>query len=359
METCACPGCDQPGTHKCSACKTKFYCGPKCQTADWPLHKEECPGLLRKVGMANLSKAQGFHTAQNWPQTLRYSDLAITKLKQLKDCPVEIIDQALNCKFDALNMMGRYREALECAKEWYCLYLTKHTHPPAILAGFALIESCIKNKEYFDAVHYAHTSWETITLSRDSHITDNQREIFIAEGAYHLAKAIKCLARDGGIPSEEMQEAGREAITLARQALEIHSQQCGPESHQVADDMGLLAQVLETFNDVDDDEAIRLYEQAKDIFVRVQGSLSANVAVCEMYLGHAYYNRAKRAHSAYDLDRELANLELALSRFREAARIDRAINRVERADKATQAVVDVEKQLLQVKILIAIAATIG
>ena len=118
METCACPGCDQPGTNRCSACKTTFYCGPKCQTADWPLHKEECPGHLRKIGMANLEKAKGFCGVNNYPQALRYSDLAATKLKQIKDRPVEHIDEAMRCKFNALNMMGRHRDALECTKEW-------------------------------------------------------------------------------------------------------------------------------------------------------------------------------------------------------------------------------------------------
>ena len=136
MVTCANPGCDQPGTNQCSACKTTPYCGPICQTADWAHHKEECPGHLLKVGMANFEKAQGFHLEQNWPQTLRHADLAATKLKKLKDRPVEDIDEALGMKYDALNFMGRHSEALECAKEWYCLWPTKHTHPPAINASF-------------------------------------------------------------------------------------------------------------------------------------------------------------------------------------------------------------------------------
>ena len=117
MATCSNPGCDQPGTNKCSACKATPYCGPICQTADWTRHKEECPGHLRKVGMANLEKAQGFYREHNWPQTLHYSDLAVTKLKQIKDRPIELISEALRCKFIALNMMGRHSEAVECAKE--------------------------------------------------------------------------------------------------------------------------------------------------------------------------------------------------------------------------------------------------
>ena len=121
LETCACPGCDQPGTNQCSACKTTPYCGPICQTADWAHHKEECPGHLRKVGLTNLEKAKGFRRERNWPQTLRHAELAATKLKQMKDRPVELIeliDEALRLKYNALSFMGRHREALDCAKDW-------------------------------------------------------------------------------------------------------------------------------------------------------------------------------------------------------------------------------------------------
>ena len=233
METCANPGCDQPGTNKCSACKTTPYCGPICQTADWAHHKEECSGHLRKVGMANLQKAQEFNDTNNYAQSFRHASLAATKLKQLNDRPVEDIAKALSLKFNALNMMDRNKEALECAKEWYCMYLTKHTHPPAIVAGFALIESCIHNKEFADAVLYAHTTWETITLSRDSHIPENKLQWFIAEGAHYLAKSTLFLAQSGGMPAEEKQKAGQEAITLARRSLEIHTRLHGNESDEV------------------------------------------------------------------------------------------------------------------------------
>ena len=358
METCACPGCDHPGTNKCSACKTTLYCGQICQTADWAQHKEECPGHLRKIGMANLAKAEGFNAANNWPQALRYSDIAAKKLKQLKDRPVEDIDAALNYKFNALNMMNRQREALECAKEWYCMYLTKHTHPPAIIAGFALIESCIHNGEFFDALLYARTSWETITLSRDSHIPDNQRQEFIAKGAHYLAKALHALAHSGGMPEKEKQATGVEAIMLARRALEIHTQLHGAESEEVAEDMNVLASLLDYFNDVDDDEVLRFRVQAKAIFARIQGSLSVNVAAQERNLGAEFDKRARRACAAHDLDREVANYELALPRFREAARIFRAINHVEHAEGTARIIAMVEERLRQV-MLISAKATRG
>ena len=347
MTTCANPGCDQPGTNRCSACKTKTYCGPKCQTADWAHHKDECPGHLRKVGMANLEKAERFYRELNSQQTLHHADVAATKLKQMKDRPVEEIDDALRIKYNALSLMGRLREALECAKEWYCLWPTKHTHPPAIRASFAVIQSCMLNKEYFDAALYARTLWETITLSQDSHIPDHQLQEFTARGAMELARALWQLAEHGDMPAEEKQEAGVEAIMLARRALEINTQLCGIASEQCAASMGTLASVLDYFNGVDDDEILRLNEQAKIIHARIQGSSSYNVATGERNLGLVY---AKRAQAAHDLDRYVVNLELALPRFREAVRIYRAINQEDRAIEATQHVISVEGKLRELTI---------
>ena len=354
---CARPGCDQPGPSLCASCRLVGYCCRTCQVEDWPRHKEvDCQGHMRKVGMAHLQKAKGFNRDRNLVQLLRYSELALGKLKQLKDRPIEAIDEALTCKFNALNFMGRNRDALECATERYCLYLTTHTHPPAILASFDLIESCIHNREFVDAELYARTTWETITLSRDSHIPDNQRQRFTARGAYYLALAMLDLARNGDIPPEANQAAGQEAIGLARRALEIHTQLHGLEAEDVAADMSLLARALDYFNNVDADEVLRLYEQSNAITARVEGSSTVNVGVGEHNLGVAYNNRAKRARAANDLDRELTNLELALPHLREAVRIFRAVNRVDRVGQAAQHVVQVEEALRRCTIARAAAA---
>ena len=348
MATCANPGCDQPGTNRCSACKTTPYCGPICQTSDWAHHKEECPGHLRKVGNTHLEKAQGFDEERNFSQSLRHADLAATKLKQLKDRPVEDIDEALRVKWNALLNTGRHREALECAKEWYLLWPTKHTHPPAIKASFCLIESCILNKEYFDALLYARTLWETITLSRDSHIPDHLREEFTARGAMELARSLWQVAEHGDMPAEEQQVAGVEAIMLARRALEIRTRLYGADSEYIASSMGALASVLGFFNDVDDDEVPRLLEQAKAIYIRAHGSSSPNVSSCEKNLGNMYHRRAERAEAAHDLNRCVANLQLALSHFRESVRIYRAANRVDQGNQVARDIVKVEEWLRSV-----------
>ena len=347
METCANPGCTEPGSNKCAGCKTTPYCGPICQTAHWPTHKESCDGRLLKMGMDHLVKAMGFHDENNWSQTLRHSDLALTKLMQLKDRPLDPISIALSCKCDALGFLGQNREQLECAKEWYCLWNTKPTDMGAIDAAFALIQSCMANNEYADAHLYASTLWEIINHKHDNKIPDDQRQRYIAKGAYHLAQAMLRLAKAGGIPPAEKQQTGQEAIALLRRAMEIHTQMYGTERSTTSNDMCILAEALEYFNNVDDDEVFRLFEQSIAIDTRLFGNTSVNVATGEEKLGNTYYNRAGRASDANDLDCEMANLELTLPHYREAARIYRAINRMDDADRLARQIDRLEERLRQ------------
>ena len=349
METCSNPGCDQPGTSKCSGCKTAPYCGPICQKAHWAVHKDSCDGRLLKMGKAHNDKAFGFYRVNNWSQVLHYSDLAATKLKQLKDCPIEDLSDALSYKCDALGYMGRHREQLEYAKEWYCLWNTKPTDVGAIRAAFTLIQSCKQNKEFVEAHLYASTLNEIINHKYDNKIPDDQRQRYTARGACNLAEATLQLAMAGGIPPEKKQKAGQEAIALARRALEIHTQLYGTVNRIVAGDMSTLAQVLDYFNDArDDEEVLHLFEQAKSSYARELGPSSPNVAACECQLGNAYYKRAEHAHDALDPDRALANLKLALPCYRESVRINRAIGRVEDADNDAQNIIVVEGALRQI-----------
>ena len=193
MEVCANPGCSEPGTNKCSSCKITPYCGPICQTAHWPTHKESCDGRLRKMGMDHLKKALGFERENNWPQTLRYSDLAATKLMQLKDRPIKDISLALNYKCTALSFLGRHKEQLECAQELYCLWNTKPTDVGAIQAAFALIGSCITNEKFADARLYASTLYEIINHKHDNKIPDDRRQRYIAEGVHTILLLPHCI----------------------------------------------------------------------------------------------------------------------------------------------------------------------
>ena len=351
VKTCSNPGCDQPGTNQCSACKTTVYCSVICQTADWTHHKEECQGHLRKVGMAHLEKAKGFYQQQNWLQTLRYGELAATKLKQLKDRRLETvqdINEALSCKFDALQRLNRHGEAMECAKECYTLWAMNHMRNPGSMdAALHLIQSCIHNKEYEDAERYARHAYFMIAEMTDNFIPLDQRPHFLADASYWLAEAIYELAVAGGIPPEEKQKAGMEAIELARKALEMYTHLEGIESANIALSMGTLADVLHYFNDVDDDEVLRLQQQAITIYSRVEGSLSMNVAIGECKLGDTYIKRARRAN---DLGRSLANFELALPHLREAARIDRANNQMDSADASLRNVAEIEEWIRRIEI---------
>ena len=316
--------------------------------AHWPTHKESCDGRLHKMGMDHLNKARGFFRETNWLQLLRYSDLAATKLKQLKDRPIEDISIALSMKCTAMGFLGQNREQLECAKEWYCLWNTKPTDPPAIDAAFALIQSCMNCYEYADAHLYASTLWEIINHKNDNKIPDNQRQEYTAKGAYHLATAMLRLAKAGGIPLAEKQQTGQEAITLARRALEIHTQMYGIESNATSNNMVVLAEALDYFNNDGDDEVLRLFEQSIASDTRLFGSSSVNVAIGEEKLGVAYFNRAGRASGANDLDRQVTNLELTLPHYREAARIYRSVNRMDEAERVSQKIESVEERLRQV-----------
>ena len=349
LKSCSNLGCDQPGTSSCGACKMISYCGPICQTAHWVHHKEECPGQLRKVGKTHLAKALGFHEQHNWVQALRYGELAAAKLKQLKDRrleTVDLIDAALTIKFNALQRLARHREAMECIKECYTLWAMNHMrNPGSMRAALALIQSCLHNEEYEDAVLYAREAYFVIAEMTDNFIPTHQQPRFLADASHSLAQAIHRLAVDGGIPLQEKQKAGEEAIALARKALEMRTQLHCFEDAEVALSMGTLASILNYFNNVDDDEILRLLEQAIAIYSRVEGSSSANVAVHEHKLGYAYANRADRAHAADDLDRCMANLELTLPHYREAARIYRVISYMDKADEVDRMIAQVEEDI--------------
>ena len=246
-----------------------------------------------------------------------------------------------------------------CQGEIHTVGHESHVRNPRMFnAAFALIESCLHNNEFEDAALYAHTAHEMIVNDADGIIPSDQRESLLAKGSYWLSRATRSLAEAGGIPLEEKQKAGEEAIALARKALEIDTQLHGTESLEVAHDMATLADALNFLNDVDDNEILRLYEHSNAITRRLEGSSSVNVAVGEGNLGGAYKKRAIRAQAANDVDRCMTNLELALPHFREASRIFRAINHVDNADDSNLHAVEIEEYIRQIGIIRA-AATRG
>ena len=354
IHACSCPGCVNPGTCWCSACKTTFYCGGTCQTADWSRHKEECDGHLLKVGSAYFTKAHSFYDASNYLQALRYSNLALAKFNAMKKCDLKVISDALAIKTDALKFLDLHDESLDCATEKYKLWAMARgpAHPSTIDAAFYLIDSLSHNKKYDDAYHFAYTIWEIIHNNNhvDNDIPGEQRLKYVENAAKLLAQAIFHLSRSGGIPSEEKEKEGAEAITRARQALEINTQLHGTMSEGVAIAMATLANVLNHFKEDCDDEVIDLYKQAIDIHRQLYGNMSINVGVKNRNVGITYYNRANRAHQASDLQREKNNLELALTHLREAAYIYTSINHVEKSERTLRNVNEVEQRLHQITV---------
>ena len=247
--------------------------------------------------------------------------------------------------------MGRYKEAKKCAEENYTLWaMNQMRNPGSIKAAFALIQSCINNEEYEDAEHYARHAMFMINDMADNFIPSEQHPEFLADGSYYLARAIFQLTQTGGIPPEGKQKAGEEAIALAREALELHTRLNGTESAAVAGDLITLADLLTCFNNVDDDELFRLYERSISLFIRLESTSSPNVAAAEGNLGLAYQNRADRASAANDLDRCMANLQLAMPHLHEAVRIYRANNHMESADNNLRTIAIIEENIRLIKL---------
>ena len=351
VAVCSCPGCDHPGTSLCASCKLVGYCCRSCQTADWPRHKERCQGHLLKMGNAHLLKAGAFYRELNFMQTYHYSELAFSFLNQVtKERPLQSLSDALTMKCNALQFLGRNKEALDCSKDLYNLWAIAGgpTHQSTIDAAFALIESCILNKEYEDAELYARTLWEIINDKQDNRIPVDERQRYIACGAREFARATYRLAKAGGLGTspDGFQRAKETAISLARKAIEIHTEVRGAESSDVAGDKVILADILRYFNNgVVEDEVLHLYEQAKVIFSRMQGSDAVNVAAAEKNLGNAYYERAKKAMAVNDADRCIVNMELALPCYRESGRIYTINNHLDKAAEASRNITRIEASL--------------
>ena len=248
--------------------------------------------------------------------------------------------------------MGRAKETLEIATERYNMWAaTFMRHRGMINAAFPLIESLIVNKEYAQA-HLIASTVHGMTMHPTNHdIPESDQQPYLAQSSRIFALATLRLAETGGIPEEEQQNEGKKAIALARKALAINTQLFGADSGYVACDMIALASSL--------DEAIHLIEQAIGIHSRVQGSSSFRVAAEKDNLSRRYIKRANDAGDARDLDRQLANLELALSRRREALRIFRALNHVDKTAESAQVVAHVEEAIRNVRIKIAATTAIA
>ena len=212
-------------------------------------------------------------------------------------------------------------------------------------AAFPLIDVLIDNGDFDQAQVIASTVYEMMMHPTNHDIPDHLQQPYLAKAAHLLAHATMLSAQSGGIPPEDMKKAGEEAIALARKAIEIHSRLYGANSKEVINNSGILAGALDVFGNGNDDEPIRLYEQAISFRSRIEGSSSINVAIGNRNLCKTHLNRARRAIDANDLVRALASWELALFHCREAARIFRFNNHMDGADDALACIADIEENI--------------
>ena len=248
------------------------------------------PKSLREICEGHLKTAQVLHGQHNYVQALHHSELAVTKLKQLQeDRHVDgyMVDEVMKTNYNVLHSMGQHPKAVLFAKEWHILWLdlwsddrnnTLLMHAPDLLLNspVALIESSIHNNDFVDAESFARGLWTTIT-SELHHFPEDQRQAITSRGAYWLAQAAYYLSANDGVAPDEKEIVGDEVISLARTALEIDTQLFGIESEKVACDLALLARVLKYFNNVVDDEVLRMYEKRRHVAVtarRRKGSSS-------------------------------------------------------------------------------------
>ena len=88
----------------------------------------------------------------------------------------------------------------------------------AIIAAFALIDSCMHNNEFEDAHLYASTLWEIINHKHNK-IPEDQRQLYIVDGAYFLATTTLysdlCIAET----LDHFHDFGEEVLRLFEQAI--------------------------------------------------------------------------------------------------------------------------------------------
>eukprot|EP01083_Nonionella_stella_P144758 452487_1 len=64
--TKSCKVCNTPTTSLCSACRSAYYCGPKCQRGDWKTHKVSCKKYQKVRRILSLAGKKKGIKADKW-----------------------------------------------------------------------------------------------------------------------------------------------------------------------------------------------------------------------------------------------------------------------------------------------------
>ena len=112
--------------------------------------------------------------------------------------------------------------------------------------------------DYEQAVLIARTAHDMVVNDTENIIPADKFSFLHAQAYEYLACALFRLSDSGRVPRAEKTKTGEEAIALARKALELHTELEGEDSYQVAKVCNTLADALDHFNNVGDDEILRL-----------------------------------------------------------------------------------------------------
>jgi hypothetical protein len=174
------------------------------------------------------------------------------------------------------SRQGHNSSAVEFAEEAYNLVVEAYdpVHVQVQEAANLLIDSLIKNRNYYDAERYAEVTYGNL---KDHKNGMDQESEDVAQGAHSFANAIY---RKGG----DLIKAER----LAREALSTRSRLYSSDDSQLASSCSLLARILMNQEKLGD-ETKELFERSLAINIRHQGPDGVNTAVNNMNLG--YFNR--------------------------------------------------------------------
>jgi tetratricopeptide (TPR) repeat protein len=185
---------------------------------------------------------------------------------------ITLIFEALRSHVLLRSRQGNFSGAVEFAEEAYNLVVEAYDcgHPQVQEAANLLIDSLIRNCNFYDAERYADVTYGNL---KDHKNGIDQESEAIARGAYSFADAI---FRKGG----DLIKAER----LAREALSIRSQLYSSNDYQLAPSCSLLANILKSQEKLGD-ETKELLERALAINIRHLGPDGANTAVSNISLG--------------------------------------------------------------------------
>lgn len=169
-----------------------------------------------------------------------------------------LLYNAFVTKGNNLMMQERNSEAKSVFEESYNLVVTAHdpVHPLVLQAGDLLINSCLLNKEYYDAERFSRFCYQSLTRPIDSESEE------VASVARSLAEATYHLIVSKGVEGGDLLEAEM----LSRKSLRICEKFYGRNHFTAVSILSTLSNILR-LKGGHDDEVKSLLEQCRTITI--------------------------------------------------------------------------------------------